>query len=143
MTANPPGTGAAEPRPVGCPRPRARHDRERPLLRRRRVPRPAARPSTAPNASWPETSPAGTCCTCRCHFRHGHLQLGSARCHRHRRRLLPNAVARARDLAERAGLAADFVEADTQALPASLYGRFDLVGPPTGCCAGSATSAPG
>lgn len=39
----------------------------------------------------------------------------------------PNAVARARDLAERAGLAADFVEADTQALPASLYGRFDIV----------------
>ncbi|MCF2530320.1 class I SAM-dependent methyltransferase [Yinghuangia soli] len=39
----------------------------------------------------------------------------------------PVAVARARDLAERAGLEAEFIEADTQALPASLAGRFDLV----------------
>ncbi|MEU6861720.1 class I SAM-dependent methyltransferase [Streptomyces sp. NPDC046876] len=38
----------------------------------------------------------------------------------------PVAVHRARELAARAGLAAEFVEADTQALPASLAGRFDL-----------------
>ncbi|MDX6739173.1 class I SAM-dependent methyltransferase [Actinocorallia sp. A-T 12471] len=38
----------------------------------------------------------------------------------------PVAIARARRLAERTGLAAEFVEADTQALPASLDGRFDV-----------------
>lgn len=37
------------------------------------------------------------------------------------------AVARARELAERAGLKAEFVEADTQNLPSGLAGRFDLV----------------
>lgn len=37
------------------------------------------------------------------------------------------AIARARTLADQAALAADFVEADTQCLPASLAGRFDLV----------------
>jgi SAM-dependent methyltransferase len=37
------------------------------------------------------------------------------------------AVARARDLAARAGLDAVFVEADSQNLPAALAGRFDLV----------------
>jgi SAM-dependent methyltransferase len=39
----------------------------------------------------------------------------------------PVALARARALAERAGLAAEFVQADTQALPSSLDGRFDRV----------------
>ncbi|WP_123670787.1 class I SAM-dependent methyltransferase [Actinocorallia herbida] len=39
----------------------------------------------------------------------------------------PVAIARARRLAERAGLEAEFVEADTQALPSGLDGRFDLV----------------
>ncbi|MEV4396264.1 class I SAM-dependent methyltransferase [Nonomuraea sp. NPDC049607] len=38
----------------------------------------------------------------------------------------PVAVARARDLAAEAGLAATFVEADTQRLPESLAGGFDL-----------------
>ncbi|YCK39229.1 class I SAM-dependent methyltransferase [Actinomadura sp. ATCC 39365] len=38
----------------------------------------------------------------------------------------PVAVARARDLAARAGLAATFVEADTQRLPESLAGGFDV-----------------
>ncbi|MFC5186830.1 class I SAM-dependent methyltransferase [Actinomadura harenae] len=37
------------------------------------------------------------------------------------------AIARARELAELAGLTADFVEADTQNLPSGLAGRFDLV----------------
>ena len=37
------------------------------------------------------------------------------------------AILRARELAERAGLAADFIEADTQNLPADLANRFDLV----------------
>ena len=37
------------------------------------------------------------------------------------------AIGRARELAEHAGLAADFVEADTQDLPSDLAGRFDLV----------------
>ncbi|MFF1724793.1 class I SAM-dependent methyltransferase [Streptomyces sviceus] len=37
------------------------------------------------------------------------------------------AIARARTLAEQAGLAAEFVEADTQRLPDSLADRFDLV----------------
>ncbi|WP_327088930.1 methyltransferase domain-containing protein [Nonomuraea sp. NBC_01738] len=37
------------------------------------------------------------------------------------------AIVRARELAELAGLAADFVEADTQNLPSDLAGRFDLV----------------
>ncbi|MET9910975.1 class I SAM-dependent methyltransferase [Streptomyces sp. NPDC006476] len=37
------------------------------------------------------------------------------------------AIARARTLAERAGLVAEFVEADTQRLPDALAGRFDLV----------------
>jgi SAM-dependent methyltransferase len=39
----------------------------------------------------------------------------------------PEAVERARLLARRAGLAATFVEADTQRLPANLAGGFDLV----------------
>jgi SAM-dependent methyltransferase len=39
----------------------------------------------------------------------------------------PVAIERARLLAERAGLEAGFVEADTQRLPAHLTGRFDLV----------------
>jgi SAM-dependent methyltransferase len=39
----------------------------------------------------------------------------------------PVAIGRARDLARRAGLAATFVEADTQRLPAHLAGGFDLV----------------
>ncbi|GGS93158.1 type 12 methyltransferase [Nonomuraea spiralis] len=39
----------------------------------------------------------------------------------------PVAVARARDLAARAGLAATFVEADTQRLPEELAGGFDVV----------------
>lgn len=39
----------------------------------------------------------------------------------------PVAIARARELAERAGLAATFVEADTQRLPATLAGRFEMV----------------
>ncbi|MFE7096427.1 class I SAM-dependent methyltransferase [Streptomyces erythrochromogenes] len=39
----------------------------------------------------------------------------------------PTAVERARRLAERTGLPATFVEADTQRLPDSLAGRFDLV----------------
>ncbi|NUP01023.1 MAG: class I SAM-dependent methyltransferase [Nonomuraea sp.] len=39
----------------------------------------------------------------------------------------PVAVERARALAERAGLDATFVEADTQRLPSSLAGRFDVV----------------
>ena len=38
----------------------------------------------------------------------------------------PVAIGRARDLAGRAGLEAAFVEADTQRLPSSLAGRFDL-----------------
>lgn len=37
------------------------------------------------------------------------------------------AIVRARELAERAGLTADFVEADTQNLPSDLADRFDLV----------------
>ena len=37
------------------------------------------------------------------------------------------AIVRARELAELAGLTADFVEADTQNLPSGLAGRFDLV----------------
>ncbi len=37
------------------------------------------------------------------------------------------AIVRARELAERAGLTADFVEADTQVLPSDLADRFDLV----------------
>lgn len=37
------------------------------------------------------------------------------------------AIAWARTLAEQAGLAAEFVEADTQRLPDALAGRFDLV----------------
>ncbi|MDI2126932.1 class I SAM-dependent methyltransferase [Yinghuangia seranimata] len=39
----------------------------------------------------------------------------------------PVAVERARELAGRAGVDAAFVEADTQRLPASLAGRFDVV----------------
>lgn len=39
----------------------------------------------------------------------------------------PTAIARARTLAEQTGLAAEFVEADTQHLPDALAGRFDLV----------------
>ncbi|MEU0785411.1 class I SAM-dependent methyltransferase [Streptomyces sp. NPDC006173] len=39
----------------------------------------------------------------------------------------PRAITRARALAERAGLAAEFIEADTQRLPDSLSARFDLV----------------
>jgi SAM-dependent methyltransferase len=39
----------------------------------------------------------------------------------------PVAVERARALAAETGLAAEFVEADTQALPSTLDGRFDLV----------------
>ncbi|MDP4509351.1 class I SAM-dependent methyltransferase [Nonomuraea turcica] len=39
----------------------------------------------------------------------------------------PVAIARARELAERAGLTATFVEADTQRLPATLAGRFEVV----------------
>lgn len=39
----------------------------------------------------------------------------------------PVAVARARELALRAGLGSTFVEGDAQALPAELAGRFDLV----------------
>lgn len=39
----------------------------------------------------------------------------------------PVAVARARQLAEQAGLAADFVESDVLTLPESLAGRFDVV----------------
>ncbi|MFI7405681.1 class I SAM-dependent methyltransferase [Streptomyces sp. NPDC049541] len=37
------------------------------------------------------------------------------------------AIARARTLAEQAGVAAEFVEADTQRLPDALAGRYDLV----------------
>ncbi|MFE0150186.1 class I SAM-dependent methyltransferase [Nonomuraea sp. NPDC059007] len=37
------------------------------------------------------------------------------------------AIGRARELAELAGLTADFIEADTQNLPSGLAGRFDLV----------------
>ncbi|WP_078943643.1 class I SAM-dependent methyltransferase [Streptomyces aureus] len=39
----------------------------------------------------------------------------------------PKAIARARELAQRAGLPAEFVEADSQHLPDALTGRFDLV----------------
>jgi SAM-dependent methyltransferase len=39
----------------------------------------------------------------------------------------PTAIARARELAELAGLTAEFIEADTQKLPPGLAGRFDLV----------------
>ncbi|MET7989077.1 class I SAM-dependent methyltransferase [Streptomyces sp. NPDC005281] len=39
----------------------------------------------------------------------------------------PKAIARARELARRTGLAAEFVEADSQRLPDALTGRFDLV----------------
>lgn len=39
----------------------------------------------------------------------------------------PAAIARARELAGRAALAAEFIEADTQDLPSGLAGRFDLV----------------
>lgn len=38
----------------------------------------------------------------------------------------PKAIARARKLAQRAGLEAEFVEADAQRLPQALAGRFDL-----------------
>ncbi|MFE5804763.1 class I SAM-dependent methyltransferase [Streptomyces sp. NPDC056491] len=40
---------------------------------------------------------------------------------------MPAAIERARLLAARTGLSATFVEADTQRLPASLAGRFDVV----------------
>ncbi|MGW3917139.1 class I SAM-dependent methyltransferase [Streptomyces sp. NPDC005070] len=39
----------------------------------------------------------------------------------------PRAIAKARELAQRAGLSAQFVEADSQQLPDLLAGRFDLV----------------
>ncbi|HXW47650.1 MAG TPA: class I SAM-dependent methyltransferase [Streptosporangiaceae bacterium] len=39
----------------------------------------------------------------------------------------PVAIRRARELADAAGLAAEFVQADVLALPASLAGRFDVV----------------
>ena len=39
----------------------------------------------------------------------------------------PNSLTKARDLAARAGVEADFVEADATALPPALHGRFDLV----------------
>lgn len=39
----------------------------------------------------------------------------------------PASLAKARDLAARAGVEAEFVEADATALPAELHGRFDLV----------------
>lgn len=39
----------------------------------------------------------------------------------------PAAIARARELSKRAELTAEFIEADTQNLPADLAGRFDLV----------------
>ncbi|MET7746441.1 class I SAM-dependent methyltransferase [Streptomyces sp. NPDC005385] len=39
----------------------------------------------------------------------------------------PRAISRARALAERAGLPAEFIEADTQHLPHTLNGRFDRV----------------
>ncbi len=39
----------------------------------------------------------------------------------------PTAIAKARDLAERAGVDIEFVVADACALPGSLHGRFDLV----------------
>ncbi|MGW1268736.1 class I SAM-dependent methyltransferase [Streptomyces sp. NPDC002491] len=39
----------------------------------------------------------------------------------------PKAIRRARELAERAGLDAEFVEADAQRLPDALAGRFDVV----------------
>jgi SAM-dependent methyltransferase len=39
----------------------------------------------------------------------------------------PAAIERARSLAEQAGLEATFIEADTQALPEDLAGRFDVV----------------
>ena len=41
--------------------------------------------------------------------------------------LSPASLAKARALAERCGVAVDFVEADAQALPAALHGRFDVV----------------
>ena len=39
----------------------------------------------------------------------------------------PASLAKARDLAARAGVEVEFVEADATALPAELHGRFDLV----------------
>lgn len=41
--------------------------------------------------------------------------------------LSPASLAKARDIADRCGVAIDLVEADAQHLPASLHGRFDLV----------------
>ena len=39
----------------------------------------------------------------------------------------PASLAKARDLAARAGVEVEFVEADATALPAPLHGRFDIV----------------
>jgi hypothetical protein len=53
------------------------------------------------------------------------------------------ALARARSLAERCGVEVEWICADVTQLPESLDDRFDLVWRPSGCSAGSPTSARG